>query len=134
MWAIHWTSFRQGAYVFLHLDGAVVVMIYHKSGCFMNKIYRYCNYTNLHQESLMICSWIGHKNSTYRAAIITYIDFDMRCFRNSNGYIVFVRAPFSASLERIDANIGLEKYDHRETCSPYSCGSNVDYLHFFCWL
>ena len=95
----------------------------------MSKIYRYCNYTNSHQESLMICSWIGHKNSTYRLAVITYIDFDMRCFRNSNGYIVVIHAPFSESLERIDANIGLEKYDHRETCSPYSCDSNADYLH-----
>ena len=77
----------------------------------------------------MICSWIGHKNSTYSTATIVYIDFDMRCFRSSIGYtIAIVRVPSSKSLEKLVSDIDLEKCVHRVTCSPYSCGSNEDYL------
>ena len=93
----------------------------------MNKICRYCNYVMAYQESLMI--WISRKNSMYSTAIITYIDFDMRCFRSSFGYTVaVVREPFSRSLEKLVVDIDLEKFDHRVTCLPYSCGSNVHYL------
>ena len=77
----------------------------------------------------MICSWIGHKNSTYSTSIIAYIDFDMRCFRSSIGYtITVVRVPSSKSLEKLVADIDLEKCDHLMTYLPYSCGSNEDYL------
>ena len=128
MRVIHWTGFRQDASVALQPGDVAVVMIYHKSGCSMNKICRYCNYVMSYQESLMICSWISRKNSTNSTAIITYIDFDMRCFRSSIGYTVaVVRAPSSRSLEKLAADIDLEKCDHRVTL-PYSCGSNADYL------
>ena len=122
------TSFRRGAFFYWELGSATLVMIYHKSGCSMNKICRYCNYVMSYKESLMICSWISRKNSTNSTAIITYIDFDMRCFRSSIGYTVaVVRAPSSRSLEKLAADIDLEKCDHRVTL-PYSCGSNADYL------